>query len=62
MPPPTPHRRKADQEILFKGVTVALIGLVYYTHGFAASLVYLAASAFGVALLWRRAASARAGA
>ena len=28
MPPPTPHRRKADQEILFKGVTVALIGLV----------------------------------
>jgi EmrB/QacA subfamily drug resistance transporter len=41
---------------------VALIGLVYYTHGFAASLVYLAASAFGVALLWRRAGSARAGA
>ena len=28
MPPPTPHRRKADQEMLFKGVTCALIGLV----------------------------------
>lgn len=28
MPPPTPHRRKADQETLFKGVTCALIGLV----------------------------------
>lgn len=32
---------------------VALIGLVYYTHGFAGSLLYLAATALGVALLWR---------
>lgn len=32
---------------------VALIGLVYYTHGFAGALLYLAASALGVALLWR---------
>lgn len=28
MPLPTPTRRKADQEMLFKGVTCALIGLV----------------------------------
>lgn len=28
MPLPTPPRRKADQEMLFKGVTCALIGLV----------------------------------
>ncbi|MCE1193513.1 MAG: hypothetical protein LWW96_15300 [Acidovorax sp.] len=28
MPLPPPTRRKADQEMLFKGVTVALIGLV----------------------------------
>jgi EmrB/QacA subfamily drug resistance transporter len=33
---------------------VALIGIVYYAHGLAGSLVYLAASALAVALLWSR--------
>jgi EmrB/QacA subfamily drug resistance transporter len=32
---------------------VALVGLVYYTHGLAGALLYLAACALGVALLWR---------
>jgi predicted MFS family arabinose efflux permease len=32
---------------------VALVGIVYYAHGLAGSLLYLAACALGVALLWR---------
>lgn len=34
-------------------VGVALIGLVFYSYGFAGSLLYLAATALLVALLWR---------
>jgi MFS family permease len=39
---------------------VALIGLVFYSYGFAGSLLYLLASALGVAVLWRKHASLRA--
>ena len=36
-------------------IGVALVGLVFYSHGFAGALVYLAGSALLVAGLWRRA-------
>ena len=40
---------------------VALVGLVYYTHGLAGALLAFAVCALGVALLWRRAFSPAAG-